>query len=39
MIYAVVSLHILAVLWHRLVKRDGVLARMWPAGRPSRKFG
>lgn len=29
-LYAVVSLHIVAVLWHHFVKRDGVLARMWP---------
>lgn len=36
-LYAVVSLHILAVLWHRFVKRDGVLARMWPGrGTPPR---
>ena len=27
---AVLALHFLAVLWHRYVKRDGVLARMWP---------
>ena len=31
LLYAVVSLHILAVLWHRFIKRDGVLARMWPS--------
>jgi cytochrome b561 len=35
-LYAVVSLHILAVLWHRLVLRDGVLARMWPGPRARR---
>ena len=29
-IYAVVGLHIAAVVWHRLVKRDSVLARMLP---------
>jgi hypothetical protein len=23
-------MHILAALWHRFVRRDGVLERMWP---------
>ncbi len=32
-IYAVVGLHIAAVLWHRLVKRDSVLDRMLPRTR------
>ncbi len=32
-IYAVVTLHIAAVVWHRLVRHDSVLARMWPAAR------
>jgi cytochrome b561 len=27
---AVLAVHLAAVLWHRYVKRDGVLARMWP---------
>lgn len=27
---AVLALHLAAVCWHRFVKRDGVLARMWP---------
>jgi cytochrome b561 len=27
---AVLVLHLAAVVWHRYVKRDGVLARMWP---------
>ncbi|MEW6644777.1 MAG: cytochrome b [Pseudomonadota bacterium] len=30
-VYLVVALHIAATLWHVLVKRDDVLARMWPA--------
>lgn len=34
-LYAVVTLHILAVVWHRVVKRDGVFARMWPDQRRS----
>lgn len=29
-IYAVLGLHVVAVLWHRFVKRDGVLSRMLP---------
>jgi cytochrome b561 len=30
--------HILAALWHHFVRRDGVLARMWPqlASAPER---
>lgn len=32
-VYAVVAVHIAATLWHALVKRDDVLARMWPARR------
>ena len=32
-IYAVVTLHIAAVIWHRWVRRDTVLARMWPRTR------
>lgn len=30
---ALVTLHVLAALWHHLVRRDGVLRAMWP-GRP-----
>ena len=34
---AVLALHLAAVAWHRFVKRDDVLARMWPAkGRRQR---
>ncbi|MFT4119792.1 cytochrome b [Bradyrhizobium sp.] len=29
-VYAVVALHIAATIWHAVVMRDGVLARMWP---------
>ena len=32
-IYAVVGLHLAAVLWHQWVKRDGVLSRMLPGMR------
>jgi cytochrome b561 len=27
---ALLALHVLAALWHHLVRRDGVLLRMWP---------
>ena len=27
---ALLTAHVLAALWHAGVKRDGVLARMWP---------
>jgi cytochrome b561 len=30
LVAAIVILHAGAALYHRLVKRDGVLARMWP---------
>ena len=29
-VYAVVGLHVAAALFHLLVRRDGVMARMWP---------
>ncbi|MFE1600185.1 cytochrome b [Methylobacterium sp. ID0610] len=29
-LYAVLGLHLLAVIWHQFVRRDRVLARMWP---------
>jgi cytochrome b561 len=29
-IYVVLSVHILAVIWHQFIKKDGVLARMLP---------
>ncbi len=32
-IYGVVGLHVAAVVWHQAVRRDGVLARMWPGRR------
>jgi cytochrome b561 len=34
-VYAAVALHILATLWHVLVKKDETLARMWPSTRRS----
>ncbi len=30
LVYLTVTLHVCAVLWHELVKRDGTLSRMWP---------
>jgi cytochrome b561 len=30
LVYLVVALHILATLWHVLVKKDETLSRMWP---------
>jgi cytochrome b561 len=30
LVYLTVTLHIAAVLWHEVVKRDGTLSRMWP---------
>jgi cytochrome b561 len=32
-LFALVGIHALAALWHHFVRRDGVLLRMWPAGR------
>jgi cytochrome b561 len=32
-LFALVGIHVLAALWHQLVRRDGLLLRMWPAGR------
>ncbi len=29
-LFALIGLHVAAALWHRFVKRDGVLERMWP---------
>jgi cytochrome b561 len=29
-LFALAALHISAALWHRFVRRDGVLERMWP---------
>jgi len=29
LVYAVVLMHVVAVLWHELIKRDGTLSRMW----------
>ena len=37
-LFTVAGLHALAALWHHLVRRDGMLSRMWPmsAARDSR---
>jgi cytochrome b561 len=32
-LFALAGAHILAALWHQFVRRDGVLARMWPSRR------
>lgn len=32
-LFALIGLHVLAALWHQFVRRDGLLSRMWPAGR------
>jgi cytochrome b561 len=29
-LFALAAVHILAALWHRYIRRDGVLERMWP---------
>jgi cytochrome b561 len=31
LVYAVVTLHIAATLWHVILRKDDTLARMWPA--------
>jgi cytochrome b561 len=33
-LFTLAALHALAALWHQLVRRDGVLLRMWPRTRP-----
>jgi cytochrome b561 len=33
-LFALAGVHILAALWHHFVRRDGVLARMWPWAAP-----
>lgn len=30
-LFALAGVHVLAGLWHHFVRRDGILARMWPA--------
>jgi cytochrome b561 len=32
-LFGLAGLHALAALWHHFVRHDGVLRRMWPAGR------
>src|SRR5215469_13188410 len=37
-LFTLIGIHVLAALWHHFIRRDGILARMWPAGtgrRPS----
>ncbi len=34
-LFALIGLHVLAALWHHFYRRDGLLARMWPAPRDS----
>ena len=34
-LFALAGVHILAALWHHFVRRDGVLARMWPQLAPA----
>ena len=34
-IYAVVVLHIAAVVWHQWIRHDTILARMWPGAGPA----
>lgn len=29
-LFGLIGLHVLAVAWHQIVRRDGVLRRMWP---------
>jgi cytochrome b561 len=33
LLFGLVAIHAAAALWHHFVARDGVLRRMWPAGR------
>jgi cytochrome b561 len=35
-LFALAAVHILAALWHRFVRRDGVLERMWPSTASAR---
>jgi cytochrome b561 len=35
-LFALVGVHAFAALWHQFVRRDGLLLRMWPAGRDRR---
>jgi cytochrome b561 len=34
-LFALIGIHVLAALWHHYYRRDGLLARMWPARRSS----
>jgi len=32
-LFTLIGIHVLAALWHQFYRRDGILARMWPAAR------
>ncbi|MGH8132986.1 MAG: cytochrome b [Steroidobacteraceae bacterium] len=32
-LFALIGIHVLAAVWHHYLRRDGLLRRMWPAGR------
>lgn len=34
-VVGIIALHAGAALWHQFIRRDGLLLRMWPAGRRS----
>jgi cytochrome b561 len=38
-LFALIGVHVLAALWHQLVRRDRLLQRMWPAGAPGKRSG
>jgi cytochrome b561 len=38
-LFALIGLHLCAALWHQFVRRDGLLSRMWPAGRRRTSSG
>jgi len=35
-LFALAAVHISAALWHHFVRRDGILARMWPTAAAAR---
>jgi cytochrome b561 len=35
-LFALISVHAFAALWHHYIRHDGVLSRMWPASRGGR---
>jgi cytochrome b561 len=38
-LFGLAAAHILAALWHHFVRRDGLLARMWPAAAAAYRDG